>query len=154
MTQTVPARRLRSGAALLAVALMALVAAGCIMNPEARSLYDRTNALRASKGLPALAENHLLVTKAQRWAEHLASTGRLSHSKLSDGLEDLRWRALGENVAVHSPTADTLKTIHDRLAASPEHRANMLDRRFTHLGVGVARSPDGRVWVVQVFAAV
>lgn len=55
---------------------------------------------------------------------------------------------------MHSPTADTLKTIHDRLAASPEHRANMLDPRFTHLGVGVARSPDGRVWVVQVFAAV
>lgn len=153
MKQKVRPARPRLGAGIAALALLATVAAGC-MSAEARTFLDRTNALRSSAGLPALAENAQLTAKADAWAQHLARTGRLAHSNLTDGLDGLAWRALGENVGVSTPTADTLKTIHDRLAASAPHRANMLDRRFTHMGVGVATSADGRVWVVQVFAAV
>ena len=142
----------RSAGALLAVVLLAVAAAGC-MPAEERTFLDRTNGLRAAHGLPALGEHGVLTDKAEAWAQHMAATGRLEHSSLTAGLDGLAWRALAENVGVSTPTADTLATLHERLASSPPHRANMLDRRMTHMGVGVATSGDGRVWVVEVFAA-
>jgi uncharacterized protein YkwD len=35
--------------------------------------------------------------------------------------------------------------------ASPGHRANILDGKFTRTGVGVAVDADGTVYVTQVF---
>ena len=132
--------------------LLAISAAAC-MPAEERTFLDRTNSLRASQGVPALGEHGTLTDKAERWAQYLAATGQLRHSQLSQGLESLSWRALGENVGVSTPTSDTLATLHERLAASAPHRANMLNGGFTHMGVGVATGADGRVWVVEVFAA-
>lgn len=143
--------RLRTASVLGAV-LLAVAAAAC-MPADARTFLDRANALRASSGVPALQEHDVLTDKAEAWAQHLAATGRLEHSSLGSGLGGLQWRALGENLAVSTPTADTLASLHDLLVSSSEHRANILNRGFTHLGVGVASGADGRVWVVQVFAA-
>lgn len=151
MEKLVRSTRARLGMGVAVLAVLATVVAGC-MPDDARTFLDRTNSLRASNGLPALREHDQLTDKAEAWAQHMARTGRLAHSNLSAGLEGLAWTALGENVGMSTPTADTLRTIHERLASSPTHRANMLNRRFTHMGVGVATSPDGRVWVAEVFA--
>ena len=39
------------------------------------------------------------------------------------------------------------------LMESPIHRAHILDRRFTEIGVGVGRTAKGLVYYAQVFAA-
>ncbi len=145
-------RRHRKALAAVSVVLLAISAAACMSN-DGRTFLDRTNALRSSQGVHSLAEQDMLTAKAERWAAHLAATGVLAHSQLSQGVEGLAWRALGENVGVSGPTSDTLLTLYNTLAGSPEHRRNMLDPQFTHLGVGVATGADGRVWVVEVFAA-
>jgi len=144
-------RRRRPILGLLAVVAVLLGAAAC-MPAEERTFLDRTNALRTSQGVRPLAEHDTLTQKAESWAQHMAATGKLAHSQLSAGLSSLPWRTLAENVGVSAPTADTLLSIHNAFAASPTHRSNLLDRRFTHMGVGVARSADGRVWVAEVFA--
>jgi uncharacterized protein YkwD len=36
---------------------------------------------------------------------------------------------------------------------SAEHRANILDRRFTMIGVGFARSAGGRTYYVEDFGS-
>ena len=82
----------------------------------------------------------------------MARTGQLAHSNLSDGLGSLRWRSLGENVGYSSPTSNTLLTIHNLFVKSAPHRANLLNSKFTHMGVGVAKDSRGRVWVAEVFA--
>lgn len=151
MEQMVRPTRARLGMGVAVLAVLATILAGC-MPDDARTFLDRTNSLRASQGLPALHEHDQLTDKAEAWAQHMARTGRLAHSDLAAGLEGLPWTALGENVGVSTPTADTLRTIHEKLASSPTHRANMLNARFTHMGVGVATSADGRVWVAEVFA--
>jgi uncharacterized protein YkwD len=155
MTSTVvpahPRARRRSAGALLAIVLLALAAAGC-MPSDAKTFLDRTNALRGSYGIRALQEHDTLTQKAEAWAQHMAATGKLSHSNLSDGLGGLSWKALGENVGYSSPTADTLKTIHNLFVSSAPHRANLLNSGFTHMGVGVATDSRGRVWVAEVFA--
>lgn len=145
------ANRPRSAGAVLGVVLLAIALAGC-MPAEERTFFDRTNSLRSAHGIPKLKEHDVLTKKAEDWARHMAATRTLSHSNLSAGLGNLRWTKLGENVAYSSPTSNTLLTLHNMLAASTKHRANMLDRQFTHMGVGVAKSSDGRVWVVEVFA--
>ncbi len=141
----------RSMGAILAMVLLALVAAGC-MPGDARTFLDRTNSLRSSQGVRPLNEHDTLTRKAEAWAQHMARTGTLAHSNLSDGLSGLRWRSLGENVGYSSATRDTLKTIHDMFVRSSGHRANLVNSRFTHMGVGVAKDSRGRVWVAEVFA--
>ena len=145
------ANRRRSMGAILAMVLLALVAAGC-MPADAKSFLDRTNSLRSSQGVRALKEHDVLTRKAEDWAQHMARTGKLAHSNISDGLEGVSWRSVGENVGYSSPTSSTLLTIHNMFVKSAPHRANLLNSKYTHMGVGVAKDSRGRVWVAQVFA--
>jgi uncharacterized protein YkwD len=131
--------------------LLAVTAAGC-MPGDAKTFLDRTNSLRSSHGLRAYKESSILTDKAEAWARHMASTGRLEHSNLSPGLSGLKWKALGENVGYSSPTSNTLLTIHNLFVSSSGHRANLLKSNYTHMGVGVAKDSRGRVWVAEVFA--
>lgn len=155
-TATAPPRpavaRRRRSLALLGGVLLAVSAAAC-MPAEARTFLDRTNALRAANGAGPLREQDVLTAKAEQWARHMADTGQLAHSQLSQGLGGLAWRALAENVAMTQPTSDSLLSLYKLLAGSSAHRANMLNGQYTHMGVGLARSADGRVWVAEVFAA-
>ena len=141
----------RSVGAILAIVVLALAAAGC-MPGDARTFLERTNNYRISKGVPVLREHDTLTRKAEDWAQHMAATGRLEHSNLSSGLSGLAWKSLGENVGYSSPTSDTYKTIHNMFVNSSGHRANLLNKGFTHMGVGVAKDKYGRVWVAEVFA--
>jgi uncharacterized protein YkwD len=150
ITASNPAKR-RSVLAILAIVVLALAAAGC-MPSDSRTFLDRTNSLRKSYGVRALAENDTLTNKAEAWAQHMASTGTLEHSNLASGLGSLNWQMLGENVGYSSPTSNTLLTIHNLFVASAPHKANLVNSRFTHMGVGVATDSRGRVWVAEVFA--
>ncbi len=148
-SSTAPRRRAVLAAA--SVVLLAVTTAGC-MPPEELTFFDRTNALRISQDVAPVADHDALTAKAEAWARHMADTGVLAHSQLSQDLEGLRWSALAENVGVSTPTSDTLLSIHSMFAASAGHRANLLSTQFDHMGVGVARGADGRVWVAEVFA--
>jgi uncharacterized protein YkwD len=150
ITESSPTKR-RSLLAIVAIVVLALAAAGC-MPKDSRTFLDRTNSLRKSVGVHSLAENDTLTKKAEAWAQHMASTGKLEHSDLAAGLGSLNWRMLGENVGYSSPTSNTLLTIHNLFVASAPHKANLVNSRFTHMGVGVATDSRGRVWVAVVFA--
>ena len=141
----------RRAVGLLAVVVLALTATACLPSEE-QSFLDRTNAMRRTAGIRELEELGVLSTKAEAWAQYMARTGRLAHSTLSAGLAGLPYKSLGENVGVASGGKDPWLQIHNAFAASPAHRANLLNPKFTHMGVGVAVGADGRVWVAEVFA--
>lgn len=86
-----------------------------------------------------------LQVEALDWASHLADTGILAHSALTDGIT-AAWLSLGENVAI----GNTVEHAEETLVASPLHFANMVDPEFTHIGVGVV-SAGGRTYVAQEF---
>lgn len=148
---TIQRTRTRAAGTLLAVVLLAVVGAGCLPAEE-QTFLDRANSLRSSVGAAPLQEHGTLTAKAEAWAQHMARTGRLEHSNLSADLPGVQWKALGENVGWSRPTSDTLLTIHNAFVSSPTHRGNLVDRRFTHMGVGVAIDGAGNVWVAEVFA--
>jgi len=56
------------------------------------------------------------------------------------------WQYVGENVG-YGPDA---LTVHVAFMNSPAHRANILDRDYTEVGVGAVVVGD-RVWVAEVF---
>lgn len=105
----------------------------------------RTNALRASLGLPGLQVNSTLVAKARGWAEHMAAVGAISHSNLADGAP-AEWTRLGENVG-RGPSVDS---IHNALVASPGHYVNLTDPGFRFVGVGAVNA-NGTLYVSEVF---
>jgi len=120
--------------------------AGAVNDPGAEGDFvARTNALRASKGLPGLSVNGTLAAKARGWAEHMAAVGAISHSNLSDGAPS-EWRRLGENVG----RGPSVGAIHDALVASPEHYKNLTDPGFQTIGVGVVNA-NGTFYVAEVF---
>ena len=126
------------------VGLMSAVLTGCL-SAEQRQVSDLVNRTRIQSGVGELREHDQLRVKAQVWAERLAAEGGLRHSLLQDGVT-APWRALGENVGVGA----SVDSVHGAFMASPQHRANILDRRYTNVGTGVAKA-NGRVYVVQVF---
>lgn len=107
---------------------------------------NRITAARRSARLPSYAVRADLSEVARRWAARMASNDRLEHNpNLSSDVRN--WRAVGENVGQGATAA----AIHDAFMDSPSHRANILDRDFTEMGIGTIRGADGTLWVVEVF---
>jgi Cysteine-rich secretory protein family/Domain of unknown function (DUF4214) len=141
-------QRLRTAFAL--VAGIALLVVGAVAGPLPTAsaspyLLSALNAERAAAGAGPLARAADMDAVAQRWSEQMAATGKLQHNPNYFN-QVTNWRAIGENVGV----AATEARVHTLLMNSPGHRENILDRRFTEVGLGVASS-GGRVWVTQVF---
>ncbi len=136
----------RISVAMALVAAVAVLLSGCTRNAEAWDSATLVNQTRHRAGVKDVTLEGSLVDKAQAWAEHMAATGTVSHSKLSDGVGG-SWSVLGENVG----WARSVDEMHQMFLNSASHRATMLDRRYTRFGVGVAVS-NGRYYTVQVYA--
>ncbi len=86
-----------------------------------------------------------LVDVARRHAEEMARQDRLFHNpRLARDVRN--WESVGENVGTGESVAD----IHRAFMESSTHRSEILNRRFTQVGVGVVER-DGLIWVAQVF---
>lgn len=118
------------------------------------ALYAMVNAARHSEAKKPLMRDSVLDELALRHSEAMQKVRVVGHD-VGDGgpgqrLADAGFSAThtGENVA----GAATVVRAHRALWLSPSHRGNLLDGRFTRVGIGVARGEDGRVWVTQLFA--
>lgn len=132
--------RRRFGALALVVGLV-FAATGC----DDITIIDRTNALRATKGAAPLELNAELWVAAGKWSQKMAADGRLSHSDVSSGVTT-PWTKLGENVAY----ATTLDGAWHQLVNSTLHYNTMMEKGYTHIGVGVYQS-GGYYWVTMQF---
>ena len=105
-------------------------------------VLSQHNQIRYDKKLPIFESDEDLDQSAQEWAESMATKNRLKHgsfeSKFSYRAENIAW---GQN----DP-----EEVLDSWMNSKGHRANILNKRYTHIGVGTARRADGRLyWCVQ-----
>ena len=107
------------------------------------------NALRASRGLGALSVDAELTREARSWAATMAGQGRIFHtSNLSNGIT-ANWVKLGENVGVGADVGVLFQAFVD----SPTHYANLVDPKYTSVGIGVVVSGD-RIFTAHRFMAV
>jgi uncharacterized protein YkwD len=147
--------RLRRLVATVAVVATALVGSAALatsaLASSAGDLGAATNAARAAAGLPALALNADLNAVAQGWANQLAAAGTLSHNPALR-TQVSNWNVLGENVGM----AADVPSVQAAFMASTAHRDNILDPRYTQMGVGSATSMYAScscqvLWVVVDF---
>jgi uncharacterized protein YkwD len=115
--------------------------------------------LRASRGLPLLERDGALDAVAESHSREMARTRTFAHVLPSDGNVSDRLdragyarRAAGENIGLSATALDA----HDAVASSPAHLANLLDPRYTRIGLGAAQgeSPEGgdAVYLTEVLA--
>lgn len=133
------------GTAIAIALLGGMLVPAAAQTADAARVISLVNATRASVGAPALVHDAALSRVAQNWAATIAPSGALRHNP-NLGSQAGGWTAMAENLGM-GPSVDA---VHAQLVGSPNHYANMTDRRFTRAGAGVAAS-GGRVYVVQVF---
>ncbi|MEX0699806.1 MAG: CAP domain-containing protein, partial [Acidimicrobiia bacterium] len=82
---------------------------------------------------------------ARDWSQEMATSGNFRHSNIASLLGP--WGIVGENIG----RGGSVVSIFNALLDSPPHYANMVDTRFTHLGVGVFIDSSGKLWTTHVF---
>jgi uncharacterized protein YkwD len=118
------------------------------------------NRERARHGLPRLRENPLLRRAAERHTDNMVSERFFDHTSPSGStmVERIRrtgytkrarsW-ALGENIAWGSGSLATAAQIHRSWMKSAGHRANILQRSFREIGIGIESGLPVRLSAAQ-----
>lgn len=120
-------------------------ATGSFSAPAESEFISKINALRSSVGVPGLAANAELNNYARWWAKQMADSGNFSHSDIGSLLDP--WSTVGENIG-YGPS---VTSVFNALVASTGHYNNMVDPRFTSVGVGAYVDSIGRIWTAHVF---
>lgn len=152
-----PVQRRRHTAALATVLSGFLLFAGLLLASPAdagtgadeQSFVQMINQTRAGAGLPPLTVHPELTRQARSWASSMANTDQLAHAPdISRGIS-APWTVLGENVGVHG--VRDIGQLHAAFVASPGHYANIVDARYTYVGVGVVVTAEGKLWTTHRF---
>jgi uncharacterized protein YkwD len=133
---------------------------------EEASLFNLINEDRASQGLEPLRLDADLTAIARAHCKDMSDRKYFDHYAPSPGpvtpmdryLSYLgrrpEYAMVGENIYYRSVTDVPDQTSDQAEAAfmnSPGHRANILQPRFTKVGVGFYRSENGQYWVTEMF---
>ncbi|WP_374694115.1 CAP domain-containing protein [Cellulomonas fimi] len=105
------------------------------------------NDARRAQGVGDLTVSECAQQQALTRAKLLVAEGRFEHDPLEPILAACGGRTVGENLALGYPTA---KATVDAWLASPGHRANLLSKDFTSIGVACVDSARGTL-CAQVF---
>lgn len=121
------------------------------------SSFARINQSRRDDGKGELFLDPVLSEIARAHSRRMRDEGFFGHDDPAGaGLVD-RLRAAGvgfslagENLALVDGVSDPARSSHDLLMSNPQHRGNILDGRYTEVGIGVAQRGGG-YWITQVF---
>jgi uncharacterized protein YkwD len=120
--------------------------------------FSLVNQDRAANGAAALSWSGSLARVAQYRAQDMLNRNYFSHYDPTTGqvafvellhLWGIPYTTAGENIAWS--TNPSMAGINTLFMNSPEHRANILNRAYHHVGIGVA-SNGSKVMVVEVFS--
>lgn len=123
------------------------------LSPREESFFLKANEARQEEGLSPLVLDGDLISLAREKAEDLAREDYFHHQSPSLGSpfdmmlrEGISYLYAGENIG----KGMTVKRVHRGLMNSESHRENILEDRFTHIGVGIVDGPQGTMYV-QLF---
>jgi uncharacterized protein YkwD len=118
-----------------------------------RDAFNRINAYRQAKGLPALVWNEAIATQARIHSQNMANgrvpfghdgfAARIAATKITYG-------GAAENVAYNQGYADPAKQAAEGWFKSPGHEINIRGN-YSLSAVGVARNAQGKVYFTQLF---
>jgi uncharacterized protein YkwD len=108
---------------------------------------------------PALQWDDRLAAVARMHSEEMARNGYFSHEG-ADGssparrvsMAGIKWASTGENIANCRGVSEAESLFMNEPKFQQNHRWNILNVNYTHVGVGIARGLDGSLYVTQEFA--
>jgi uncharacterized protein YkwD len=124
--------------------------------------HDRTDVstVQETKGRARpLQWDGRLAEVARLHSEEMAREGFFGHEG-TDGSQPsnrvtragIQWRSTGENIAKCRDVAEAEAIFMDEPKFRQNHRGNILNTSYTHIGIGIARGPDGALYITQEFA--
>lgn len=141
---------IRRFAAALVVAIATTGTIGLATPAQASSagssFVAQINAERVRVGRAPFAHRADLAALALQHAQKMAARNSLHHNT-NLAAQVSNWRAVGENVGF----GGNARVLHAAFMNSPAHRANILDKDFTEVGLGVTTDSRGVMWVTEVF---
>ena len=146
----------RLGTAVLGLALAAAVLvvpmpaqAATPAQEYAAAAFATTNKVRANHDRKTLKSDACLRKAAVRQAKLMAGKGHLFHQLLGPLLDGCLLMTVGENVAAGFTSGTVV--VRKGWMKSPDHRANILRKTYTRMGIAARKSEDGVWYVAQVF---
>ncbi len=110
------------------------------LTADEQKMVDLVNSERIAAGLPALKVDMRLVKTASMKSQDMINNNYFDHNSPTYGSpfdlmksQGITYRTAGENLAGHR----TVEGAHNGLMNSPGHRANILNKNFTHVGIGI-----------------
>lgn len=121
-------------------------------------IFAMTNQERVAKGLSELFLCTYARAAARAHSQDMADNDYFAHTNL-DGqtggdrlsLVKIPWRRYGENLAYTYGYEDPAAASIEGWMNSPGHRENILNGKFTHVGVGVFCDTKGAFYITQDF---
>jgi len=141
-----------------------------VLSNEEQEFVARVNAERTERGLNTLSVDPLMVRAARAHSREMCGLSYFDHHSPTPSLNTPMDRYLqglrdqgsatpesllvGENIYYCSVFNDiyNVEYSHRAFMNSPGHRANILEKRFTKVGLGVYRNARGEFWVTEMFS--
>lgn len=125
-----------------------------VLSEDEMQMLQSVNEERRKAGLQPLEIHEGLVKLARLKSEDMIKLGYFSHQSPTYGSPfemitkaGITYRTAGENIA----GAPTVVRAHQSLMNSSGHRANILNKNFTHIGIGIVNGgPYGKMFT-QMF---
>lgn len=141
--------------ALIYVGQKITIPAGAPLKTLEEEVVKLVNQKRVANGLQPLTSNWQAARVARIKSQDMINNKYFSHTSPVYGspfkmMEDygLKFSAAAENIAMGQRTA---QEVVNSWMNSPGHRANILNKSFTQLGVGAAKNASGSIYWTQLF---
>ncbi|NYF23541.1 S-layer homology domain-containing protein [Sporosarcina sp. JAI121] len=126
------------------------------IHDNALKTIDLVNKQRKQLGTKELIHDTDLSAIAKAKAEDMAKNNYFDHKSPTYGTVDkmlntfkYKWTAFGENIAKGYIAPES---VVKEWMLSPNHRENIANKNFTHIGSAYATDADGKTYWVQLFA--
>jgi uncharacterized protein YkwD len=124
------------------------------ISTDEQKAFDLLNADRAANGLQPLKLNTQLSSLGKNYANDMINRGFFAHNNPEgqtpfDRMKQagINYTYAGENLAINTSVTAAEKAFMN----SSGHRANILNKNYTEVGLGVQTNKSGSVYVVQEF---
>jgi len=119
-----------------------------LVNRKRAAAHPKCRPLTMQAQLRKAARGHSVDMARRHYFSHTSLNGRTYRDRI-EAAGYRRWTMLAENIAAGQRTP---AQVMNGWMHSTEHRRNILNCRFTQIGVGAARAGNGMIYWTQDFA--
>lgn len=147
--QILPVANYRPRTDQLELQMLDLVNHDRIDPSAAEETKGRAHPLNWDGRLAAIARLHSEEMAREGFFGHEGMDGSQPSNRVSRA--GIQWRSTGENIAKCRDVAEAEELFMDEPRFRQNHRGNILNPEYTHVGIGIARGPDGTLYITQEF---